>query len=197
MDLVPAGVRDVMRRLEAQDARDRVDGTPREKRLRAIEPTVGPFLLTLVLAIGARRIVEIGTSGGYSTLWLATGAARNGGSVTTYDIDPAKAEISSRAFADAGLEHCIDARLQDGLEGLKRLHEETDLVFIDSEKEQYEGLLGPAVEALRTGGVLVADNLLSHEEDLAGFREAALGHPRLSGLVVPFARGELVAVKIA
>ncbi len=69
-------------------------------------------------------------------------------------------------------------------------------MFLDAEKEDYLRMLGPAIEALRAGGLLIADNLTSHASDLAGFREAALADPRLSGLVVPIGRGELVAVRL-
>jgi caffeoyl-CoA O-methyltransferase len=68
-------------------------------------------------------------------------------------------------------------------------------VFLDAEKDDYLRALEPAIEALRPGGLLVADNLTSHARELAGFREAALGDPRLDGLVVPVGRGELVAVR--
>jgi len=186
-----------MRRLEDQDTRDRVDGTPQARRLRSVLPEVGEFLLTLALATGARSVVEVGTSGGYSTLWLAMAARRNGGRVTTFDVDPAKVELARRNLAEAGVLDYVDSRLEDGYTGLQRFEAQADLVFIDAEKEDYERLLEPAVRALRPGGTLVADNLTSHEEELAGFRDKALGDPRLSGLVVPVGRGELVAVKLA
>ena len=196
MDPISERVRLVMARLEEQDTRDRIDGTPQSRRLRAIRPEVGEFLLTLALGTKARTIVEVGTSGGYSTLWLASAAERNGGRVTTFDIDPAKNDLARQAFSEAGLSDWIDARIEDGLAGLRSFSENADLVFIDAEKEDYEKFLEPAIRALRPGGCLVADNLLSHEEDLAVFRAAALAHPRLSGLVVPIGRGELVAVKL-
>jgi caffeoyl-CoA O-methyltransferase len=197
MDLVPEQVRRVMERLAERDAADRLDGTPQARRLRAIRPEVGEFLLTMVLATGARTIVEIGTSGGYSTLWLAVGAGRTGGRVATFEVDPDKVAIATRTFSDAGLAGQVDLHHQDGIVGLKTFSATADLVFLDAEKEDYERLLDPAVDALRPGGCLVADNLTSHEDDLAGFRRAALTHPRLSGLVVPIGRGELVAVKLA
>ncbi len=184
-----------MSRLEEVDTRDREDGTPQSKRLRAIRPEVGEFLTTLASAVAARRIVEVGTSGGYSTLWLALAAKRNGGRVQTYDVDPAKVEMAKANLAQAGLGGVVDFNLEDGGAGLQRLDGEADFVFIDAEKEDYERFLEPAVRALRPGGTLVADNLTSHEEDLAGFRDKALGHPQLRGLVVPIGRGELVAVK--
>ena len=89
----------------------------------------------------------------------------------------------------------IELRHADALDGLGVDTGTVDLVFLDAEKEAYEPLLDPIVEALRPGGVLIADNLTSHAEELAGFREAALTRPDLTGLVVPIGRGELLAVK--
>lgn len=196
MDVVPASTRALMRVLEERDAQDRVDGTPRSERLRAVRPEVGEFLCTLALATDARTVVEIGTSGGYSTLWLAVAARRNGGGVTTFEIDPAKVELAARAFAKAGVADVIDLRAEDGLVGLARFEGDADLVFLDAEKEEYENFVEGVVRALRPGGLLVADNLLSHAEALEGFRKAVREHPELSGLVVPIGRGEFLGVKV-
>jgi caffeoyl-CoA O-methyltransferase len=193
---VPPAVEAVMAELEAIDRRDRVDGTPKSKRLRAISPDVGRFLMTLALGVGARTILEVGTSGGYSTLWLAVAARHRRGRVVTFEVDPAKVDIACRAIDRAGLGETVEVRLGDGGAGLADFEATADLVFLDAEKEEYERFLEPAVRALRPGGILVADNILSHPAELAGFREAALGHPALTGLVVPIGRGELVAVKL-
>lgn len=197
MDLISDRVRAVMARLEARDAEDRDDGTPQLKRLRQIRREVGELLLTLALGIEARTIVEVGTSGGYSTLWFALAATRTGGRVTTFEVDPDKIAIARRTFADAGVEDRIELRPQDGTAGLASLGAgSVDLVFLDAEKDLYEGMLEPAIRALRPNGLLVADNLISHESALAGFRDRALADPRLSGLVVPIGRGELLAVRL-
>ncbi len=87
----------------------------------------------------------------------------------------------------------IQLRPIDGGVGLAAT---ADLVFLDAEKEDYLRMLELAIEALRPGGLLIADNLASHEADLADFRETALADPRLAGLVVPIGRGELVAVRL-
>ncbi|HEU4527316.1 MAG TPA: class I SAM-dependent methyltransferase [Actinomycetota bacterium] len=195
MDVVPIEIRRVMASLEERDASDRVDGTPPAERLRAVMPDVGEFLCTLALATGARTIVEIGTSGGYSTLWLAIAARGNGGRVTTFEVDPAKIAIATETFARAAVNDVVDLRHEDGVAGLSRFVGEVDLVFLDAEKDLYGSALEPIVRALRPGGTLVADNLLSHAEDLEAFRRAALEHPALSGLVVRVGRGELVAVR--
>jgi predicted O-methyltransferase YrrM len=197
MDLVPAAMRLVMERLQERDARDRTDGTPHAQRLRAITPDVGQFLLTLALAVAARRIVEVGTSAGYSTLWLALAAQRNGGRVTTFEIDPAKVALAARAFAEAGVADVVDLRAEDAAASLGAFAGAADLVFIDAEKRDYEAYLELAVAALRPGGLLIADSLTSHASDLAGFRERALAHERLTGLVVPIGKGELVGVRLA
>ncbi len=196
MNLVSGRVRSVMATLEARDAADRTDGTPQGLRLRAIRPEVGQMLVTLIVATGARTIVEVGTSSGYSTLYLASGARRTGGRVVTYEVDPAKVELAGGSFADAGVDDIVELRHADGVAGLASIAGRADLVFLDAEKGDYLGALGPAIEALRPGGLLVADNLISHEADLAGFREAALSDTRLVGLVVPIGRGELVAARL-
>jgi predicted O-methyltransferase YrrM len=195
VNLVTDRVRGVMARLEARDAEDRVDGTPQALRLRAITPETGEFLLTLALAIQATTIVEIGTSGGYSGLWLALAARESGGRLITFDIDPAKVERARETFEAAGLDDVVEQRHADGLEGLAGFGGDADLVFLDAEKDLYEAALEPAIGALRVGGLLIADNLTSHRQDLAEFRERALADERLVGLVVPIGRGELVAVR--
>jgi caffeoyl-CoA O-methyltransferase len=196
MDLVPPPIRAVMATLEARDAADRIDGTPRSRRLRAISPEVGRFLVTLALVGRSRTIVEVGTSAGYSTLWLAVAAERTDGRVITFETDPAKVGLARSTFVEAGVEGRVELRPIDGAVGLATFVGTVDLVFLDAEKEDYVRLLEPAIEALRPGGLLVADNLVSHEAELAGFRETALRDPRLAGLVVPIGRGELVAVRI-
>ena len=195
MELIPQQVLQVMERLQEQDARDRTDGTPREKRLRQISPEVGEFLATLVLAMAARTIVEVGTSAGYSTLWLASAARLTHGRVVTFEKDPDKVVLASQTFSEAGVADIVELRHEDGVAGLSLGSGGVDLIFIDAEKDVYERLLEPAVGAHRVGGALVADNLISHEQELAGFRTAALGHPLLWGLVVPIGRGELLSVK--
>lgn len=194
-DLVDEPTRSVLARLEAMDSLDRMDGTERSARLRSVSPEVGRFLHAMVLASGARRVVECGTSGGYSTLWLASAARANGGSVLTFETDPAKIEIATGSFVDSGMDDVVALHHIDAAEGLRGLEPgSADLVFIDTDKEYYEELLPLAVLALRDGGTLLADNLLSHADELGGFRDKAL--QMLDGLVVPIGRGELVAVKV-
>jgi predicted O-methyltransferase YrrM len=116
--VIPERVATVLRRLEEQDARDRIDGSPQVLRLRQIPREVGEFLHTLVLAANAQTIVEIGTSAGYSTLWLALATQQTGGRVITFEIDPAKVGLARRSFADAGLADAIDLKHVDARDGI-------------------------------------------------------------------------------
>jgi len=185
----------VLRRLEEEDRRDREDDTPQARRLRSVSPEVWQFLHLLVKIAGARSILEIGTSGGYSTIALATAARETGGRVTTLEIDPAKIERAGRNLAEAGVDDLVTIREGDALQALPSLDGPFDIIFLDFEKELYLEALNPLVDLLRPGGLLVADNLLSHAEDLASFRQAAESHPELECLLVPIPRGELLCRK--
>ena len=186
----------VLRRLEEEDARDRADGTPQERRLRSVTSEVGRLLHVLVKLAGARRLLEVGASGGYSTIWTATATRDAGGSLTTLEIDPVKVALARESLRDAGLEGAVTIVEGDAFEYMRSRTEPADFVFLDAEKEDYLAFLGLIVPLLTLGGVLVADNLISHEADLREFREAALDDPRLSAVVVPIGRGELFAVRL-
>ena len=196
MDLIPPEVKAVMARLEEADARDRVDGTPYFDRLRAVDPETARFLHLLVLATGARLVVELGASSGYSALWMATAVRANGGRLVTFEVDERKLGIAAATFADAGVADVVELRAQDAHVGLAAFDGEADLVFIDHEKALYEAALEPSVRALRVGGLLVADNTTSHEDVVAGFCAAALAHAKLTAHLFTLGRGQLLAVKV-
>jgi predicted O-methyltransferase YrrM len=165
--------------------------------LRQVTPDVGLYLHTLVLAARPQTIVEIGTSGGYSTIWLASAARQTGARVTTLEIDPMKVEAAREGLSDAGLTDVATVVEGDAFAYLRTRQDPAGFIFLDAEKEDYLAFLALLVPLLPVGGLLVADNLTSHAEELAEFREAALSDPRLSGLVVPVGRGELLAVRVA
>jgi predicted O-methyltransferase YrrM len=185
-----------MASLEDRDRRERESRIGREQRLRQVTPEVGRFLHALVLASRSRVIVEIGTSGGYSTLWLASAARLTGGTVITLEIDPVKVELAQGSTTDAGLSEAVTIVQGDAFAYLYGCNPETlDFCFLDAEKEDYPAFYDLAVPLLREGGVLVADNILSHEEELRAFTAQALSDPRMSAVVVPIGRGELLSVR--
>jgi predicted O-methyltransferase YrrM len=194
--MIDGRAREVLARMEQQDAGERERNVARALRLRQIMPDVGRLLHTLVLAARPRGIIEIGTSGGYSTIWLATAARAVGAGVTTLEIDPVKVRLANANLYAAGVDDVATVTEGDAFAYLRTRAEPIDFVFLDAEKEDYLAFFELIVPLLPPGGVLVADNLLSHAEGLAPFRDRALAHPELSALVVPVGRGELLAVKL-
>lgn len=187
----------VLARLEQQDTLERRKGEPKERRLRQITPEVGRFLHTIVLAAKPGSMLELGTSGAYSTIWLATAARHVGSTLTTVEIDPAKIRLATANLREAGLDDAVTIVEADALGYLRDRREPIDFVFLDAEKDDYVAYLELIVPLLSQGGVLVADNLLSHADQLSEFKERATSDPSLSAVVVPVGRGELLAVKIS
>ncbi len=179
------------------------DGVP------IVDPEVGRFLEQTALAIGARRVLEVGTAIGYSTLHLARGVGAEG-KVVTIDVDPARHAIARTHLAMEGLETRVEWVLAPGLEAVPRTQGPFDLVFLDALKEEYRGYLEAALPKLRTGGVVVCDNLLwsgqvageilkeserSSTLALRAFNPWFLGHPQLLAQVLSFGDGVGFAVK--
>jgi predicted O-methyltransferase YrrM len=194
--MIDAKVSAVLDKLERRDALDRRQVLPRQKRLRQVTPEVGRFLHTLVLCTRPRVILEIGTSGGYSAMWLATAARSVGATVTTLEADPLKVQLATSNLREAGLDDAVDIVQTDAFAYLGDRREPVDFVFLDAEKEDYLRYLELIVPLLPPGGLLVADNLISAAEELAEFRRRAESDPRLSTVIVPIPRGELLAAKI-
>jgi caffeoyl-CoA O-methyltransferase len=194
--MIDAKVRAVLDRLQRQDALERQQELPRRKRLRQVTPDVGRFLHTLVLCTRPRFILEIGTSGGYSTMWLATAASSVDSTVVTLEIDPSKVQLATSNLHEAGLDDAVAIVQTDAFDYLRDRRDPVDFVFLDAEKEDYVRFLELIVPLLPAGGLLVADNLISAAAELAEFRQRAESDPRLSAVVVPIGRGELLAARI-
>jgi caffeoyl-CoA O-methyltransferase len=188
-------VRDVMRRLEEEDRLEREQGLPSAQRARAVARTTGRFLFALVAHHPGCDVLEIGGSRGYSTLWLGAGVRYLGGRVVSLEYDPAKCEARRRNIADAGLDEWVELVDGDALEIIPSLSEAFDMVFLDAEKDDYERLFQLAREKLEPGAIVVADNVLSHEETLGAYSRARQEDPALVSVTVPLDRGlELTTV---
>ena len=185
----------VLERLRQEDAEEREQGVARELRARAVAPTTGRFLFSLVAPQNACEVLEIGGSRGYSSIWLAAGVRILGGRVLSLEHDPAKCAAWRRNVADAGLEEWAELVEGDAFETLPEIEDGLDVVFIDAEKEDYERLFALARPKLEPGGLVVADNVLSHEEALGVYSRARQTDPTLVSVTVPLDRGlELSAV---
>jgi predicted O-methyltransferase YrrM len=190
-------VRAVLDRLAAEDADERARGLPQNLRARAVSPTTGRFLFALVAPQNACEVLEIGGSRGYSTIWLAAGARILGGRVLSLEHDPAKCEAWRRNVEEAGLGEWAELVEGDAKESLPAIEDVFDVVFIDAEKEDYERYFELSRPKLEPGGLVVADNVLSHEETLGAFSRARQEDPGLESVTVPLDRGLELSVVLA
>jgi predicted O-methyltransferase YrrM len=182
-------VRAVLTRLEKEDARERAEGLPSSLRSRAVEPTTGRFLFSLVAPQTDCEVLEVGGSRGYSTIWLAAGVRHLGGRVLSLEHDPLKVQDWHRNVTEAGLADTADLIAGDALETLPEIDDVFDLVFLDAEKEDYERLFELARTKLEPGALVVADNVVSHEETLGAYSRARQADPSLLSITVPLDRG--------
>lgn len=151
----------------------------------------GHFLHILIRAMGARRVLEIGTSNGYSGAWLATALQHAAGKLTTVERDSSKVKLARRNFRQAGLSDVVDLRMGEAARVLRKLTGSFDLVFFDAGKEQQLDYLQLLLDRrqLRTGGLIVSDNALTHPAELAAYHSFVRTHPRLESLTVPIGNG--------
>jgi predicted O-methyltransferase YrrM len=191
---IPASVLLTMQELEHIDRQDRVDGTARLQRLRQIPPETGRFICLLAASSPEGSLIEIGTSAGYSTLWLALACRERGRTVTTFEIMTSKSQLAQNTFAAAGVDDVVNLVQDDFLTYVDRLGD-IGFCFLDAEKEVYQACYEAVIPRLVPGGLLVADNAISHQDALAPMLRAALEDPRVDAVVVPIGKGELVCRK--
>ncbi len=192
---IPKNVLDRMAVLESKDARDRVDGSPHSKRLRQIPPETGKFLALLAACAPQGEYLEVGTSAGYSALWLTLAIHPRGLRLVTFDPSAEKVRLAQQTFSIAGFEQDIQIIQGDARDYLSS-YEHIAFCFIDTEKEIYQACYDLAVPNLVPGGLLIADNVISHAQELESFVNHALADTQVDALVVPIGQGVLICRKI-
>ena len=169
----------------------------RPRRMLNITRDTGEFLDVLVRATVARRVLEIGTSNGYSTLWLAGAACDVGGTVTTVELSDFKVDMAAKNFARSRLAPFIVQLRDDAGHVLSCQGDATfDMIFLDSERPEYPGWWPDIKRVLRPGGLLVVDNATSHPEQLAPFVALVKADAEFVTCLVPVGNGEFLATRI-
>jgi predicted O-methyltransferase YrrM len=172
----------------------------------------GKLLYLLTKVAGARRVLEIGTLGGYSTTWLAR-ALPAGGTVISLEVDPKHAAVARKSVEGAAPEVSVEVRLGDAVESLRAMiaarEDPFDVVFIDADKGRYVQYLDLSMQLCRSGSIVLGDNLIRHglvldasttDESARGARaynEAIASHPRLESIVLPLVRDKVDGLSIS
>jgi predicted O-methyltransferase YrrM len=165
-------------------------------RLRNVEPDTARLLAVLIRALAPRRLLELGTSNGYSTIWLADAARAVGGSLTSVEIDPARAAQARENLQRAGLDEVVELRVGDGGSVLAASADsEWNFIFLDAERPAYAGYWLDLVRVLAPRGLLAVDNVISHAEELAKFRKLVANEKRVTDALVPSGAGALLVVR--
>ncbi len=168
----------------------------RLERLRNLEPDSAQVLAVLVRAAGARRLLEIGTSNGYSTLWLADAIRSIGGHLVSVDLDADRSALAAQNLDRAGLRELVELRVEDAGVSLRNTPDESlDMIFLDGERTAYADYWPDLVRVLRRGGLLAVDNVLSHADEVSAFRSLIASDERASEAIVPTGAGLLLAVR--
>jgi predicted O-methyltransferase YrrM len=140
-------------------------------RLRNLEPETGALLNLLLRTSGARDVLELGTSNGYSTIWLGEAVAANGGRLSSVEMDPERAAAAARNLARAGLSEVVDLHVSDAALVLAQTPSDSvDVIFLDAERPDYPAYWDDLVRILRRPGLLAIDNAVSHAGELHAFR---------------------------
>jgi|HubBroStandDraft_3_1064219.scaffolds.fasta_scaffold03157_6 predicted O-methyltransferase YrrM len=168
----------------------------RLERLRNVEPDTAQVLAVLVRATRARRLLEIGTSNGYSTLWLADAVRSVGGHMLSVDTDARRSADAARNLERAGLRELVELRVEDAAVSLREAPEEAwDMIFLDAERPAYAAYYPQLMRVLRAGGLLAVDNVLSHADQVEDLRALIASDDRVSEAVVPSGAGLLLVVR--
>lgn len=191
---IPQAIEKRMQFLQELDKKQREEGIANVQRLRQIPPETGRFLAILAASAPAGTYLEIGTSGGYSTLWLTLACKELGRRIITFEILKEKVEIAEETFREAHVEDVVQLVHGDAREHV-RDYKDVSFCFLDAEKEVYQECYEMVVPNMILGGILVADNVISHKDILHDMIEHVLNDRRVDAIVVPIGRGELVCRK--
>jgi predicted O-methyltransferase YrrM len=191
---IPEAVSRRMRELEAIDAIDRKDGTPQSRRLRQIPPETGRFLALMAASAPPGALVEIGTSAGYSAMWIGLACRAAGRKLTTLEVDPKKVALARETLQVAQMTEAVEVVEGEARQVLLTM-KDIAFCFLDAEKEIYGECYDLVVPRMTAGGILVADNAINSRDVLQPMLERALSDPRVDGVIVPIGKGVLMCRK--
>jgi predicted O-methyltransferase YrrM len=188
-----ANIRKLLERLEAEGLKHDSTETQHSRKLLNLEPPTAEVVAILLRIARVRNVLEIGTSNGYSTIWLAATVGPQGGRVTSVDRDPRKYALAGENLAAADLLQYVDLHLGDATEVVTRLAGPFDCIFFDADRVSAPQQLDLLLPKLSRPALLLADNVISHPDQIAGYLARVEEIDHISHTIIPVGKGLSVA----
>ncbi|GIN85332.1 caffeoyl-CoA O-methyltransferase [Heyndrickxia sporothermodurans] len=186
----------LLQQLEEFGTQNDLEKEQKEERMRNITRDTGKLLAFFIKLTKARNIIEIGTSNGYSTLWLAAAAEQNGGRVKTLEVSEYKAQLAKDNFSKSGLSDRILLYEMDAGHFLeKEKTESIDFIFLDSERYHYVSWWKDILRILKPGGLIVIDNVISHASEFELFKNLVNNTKDIEVVTIPQDSGLMLITK--
>ena len=166
------------------------------KQYTNIAPENGQFLAILLRSIQAKNVLEVGTSNGYSTIWLAAALKDTGGKLVTLESDPGRAAMARAHLAEAELGDVVEIRVGNALDEIPKCTGPFDLVFLDAEKGEYRRYLELALPNIRSGGLIIADDTVTMRDEMPDYVDFVFNTPILHSVDIPLDDGVILSYKV-
>jgi len=188
-------LRELLKEIEERGRENDARATERARMMLNLEPASAQLLSILVRASGATRALEVGTSNGYSTIWLAWSLAPAGGHIVSIDRNPDKHALARENLRRANLLDWVDLRTGDAAEIVRTLAGPFDLVFLDADRRKFRDLLQLLLPKLAPKILAVADNVHSHPEEIAEYLKSISSLADFQHTIVPVGKGLSIAYR--
>jgi predicted O-methyltransferase YrrM len=188
-------LREFLRELEEKGLENDARATERPRMMLNLEPASAQLISILVRASGVTRAVEIGTSNAYSTIWLAWSLAPAGGKIVSIDRNPDKHALARENLRRANLLDRVELRTGDATEIVSQLEGPFDLVFLDADRRNFPEQIQILLPKLSWKALVIADNVLSHPEEIAVYLILISTLPDFQHTIVPVGKGLSIAYR--
>lgn len=165
------------------------------KQYTNIAPENGQFLSILICSIHAQNVLEVGTSNGYSTIWLAAALKETGGRLITLEFDPKRAAEAQAHLKEVNLDDIVEVRIGNALDEIPKCDATFDLVFLDADKGEYRRYLELALPNICPGGLIVADDTVTMRDEMLDYVEYVFNTPLLNSVDIPLDDGIILSYR--
>jgi predicted O-methyltransferase YrrM len=188
-------LRELLRELEEQGVENDARATERSRMMLNLEPASAQLVSILVRASGVTRALEIGTSNAYSTIWLAWSLAPAAGRIVSVDRNPDKHVLARENLRRAGFLDVVELRTGDATEIVREFAGPFDLVFLDADRRKFPEIMEVLLPKIAKRALVIADNVHSHPEEIAGYLKLISGLTDFQHTTVPVGKGLSIAYR--